>query len=311
MKNCPCCDVEMSSATVGQVEVEVCPQCGGVWFDHHELTELVQAGLHHLSAADDIAHGQPPQPLPHPHRCPNCGTDLFLFEFKHTPGIRWRGCRTCKGIWAEDGQLTALQQQLAPARPPEPVPAAVPVSPAVPVAAAEPSPPPAKEVPADKWACPQCGELNPLESTVCWACGEPIPPEAKPNLCPACQVPLKTTGRAGMAVDACSQCGRLWFTEEVLGEILVRQHDKLAEIHAASPPPPASLPPLPEEATCPYCGTRLWQQEIIIPVRELYNYQSGMEVPMCPACNRTCFTPEQLRELYDGLGEYVRSLSEC
>ena len=42
MKACPVCRVEMIETVKYDVEIDVCPKCGGVWLDRGELEKIVR-----------------------------------------------------------------------------------------------------------------------------------------------------------------------------------------------------------------------------------------------------------------------------
>src|SRR5947209_1198735 len=43
-RDCPQCTARMGVARRGALELDICGRCGGVWFDHGELTQVAQAG---------------------------------------------------------------------------------------------------------------------------------------------------------------------------------------------------------------------------------------------------------------------------
>jgi Zn-finger nucleic acid-binding protein len=41
VKLCPVCGIELRPRVVYEIEVDVCPKCGGVWLDGGELQKLI------------------------------------------------------------------------------------------------------------------------------------------------------------------------------------------------------------------------------------------------------------------------------
>ena len=46
-------------------------------------------------------------------RCPVCLDRLEKFAFKHFPGSELDGCRKCRGVWADHGDLTRIAERIA------------------------------------------------------------------------------------------------------------------------------------------------------------------------------------------------------
>src|SRR5687768_1689178 len=113
MKACPRCNASLTEAALGGISVDGCRGCGGIWFEHVELTVLARASADRLGELEDRF-----QPSPADRKrqarmsCPTCAVELFEFEFKHSPGIRLDACPKCKGIWVDDGELEAIRKRL-------------------------------------------------------------------------------------------------------------------------------------------------------------------------------------------------------
>ncbi len=39
--NCPMCNVELRVSDRQGIEIDYCPQCGGIWLDHDELEKII------------------------------------------------------------------------------------------------------------------------------------------------------------------------------------------------------------------------------------------------------------------------------
>ena len=111
MRLCPACSQPMRARTVYETEVDGCDRCGGLWFDHHELTKLAKTDLAILGRLD--AEFRPVAPggtAPiSSRRCPVCAVPLEPRELRHAPGVTVDVCARCYGIWADDTELTAIE----------------------------------------------------------------------------------------------------------------------------------------------------------------------------------------------------------
>lgn len=45
--NCPRCQGGMQTKKRNDIELDVCPSCGGVWFDKGEVDKVIEAELEH------------------------------------------------------------------------------------------------------------------------------------------------------------------------------------------------------------------------------------------------------------------------
>jgi Zn-finger nucleic acid-binding protein len=115
--DCPRCKVPMATKEIGDVKIDECPQCRGMWFDQGEFQaakEQVDPDLNWL-AFDIWKHKKQFQVSAHPLKCPNDGAPMVVVDYGDT-GVAIDVCPTCRGIWLEQGEfakiITALQQEL-------------------------------------------------------------------------------------------------------------------------------------------------------------------------------------------------------
>jgi Zn-finger nucleic acid-binding protein len=114
MRICPRCTKVLEPMTVEGVTVEGCHGCGGAWFDRGELDGIAKtdpAALARIDTAFSPKSAQPPSPYSSM-RCPVCLDRLETFEFRHFPGIPIDGCRKCRGVWVDHGELTQVSQRI-------------------------------------------------------------------------------------------------------------------------------------------------------------------------------------------------------
>jgi Zn-finger nucleic acid-binding protein len=90
-----------------QIEVDVCPACGGLWLDRGELDLLLARGGQ--SAADwAVEESQPGK-----RRCPHCRRALQHGPIQGT-AIDVDFCPHQHGLWLDKGELAAVIRQRAP-----------------------------------------------------------------------------------------------------------------------------------------------------------------------------------------------------
>jgi Zn-finger nucleic acid-binding protein len=261
--------------SVGEVKVDGCGDCGGVWFDQRELSAIARAQAARLPDLEAQFQAGTGPAAPHATGCPSCGAALRAFEFPHAPGIPLHGCETCHGIWVDDGELTAIHQRLQAMRP---------------ASVTSPAPPAAGDA-RQKFRqlsgflaqvdCPGCRQPNPVAAAVCWACGACMQ-GGRAFLCPRCDQPLGDRVEFGLLLNACNTCGGLWLDEDELRK-LIRQ-------------PPAALRRLERELgtigskavtdldreqrlLCPTCH---------VPIRgRQYAGDTGIFINACDCCQGT------------------------
>jgi len=271
-----------------------------VWFEDHQLTELAHHGLRALKMVEGEFPDTRSVKADRPERqCPNCGTPLFAFHFKHTPDVSLDGCRSCKGIWVDHEDLVALELQLAPRQ-----------APAAKAAPSAPAAPKARRF-RDQVSCPQCHELNARANLTCWRCRAALQPGAlevaadaavKVRSCPACGEPLAGEFRAGVALLHCASCGGNWMKEETYQELMLTDRHKFGALEPDLPPgEPVDAS---QESRCPFCPSHLWPDEMVVMVHGTASFVSGVVTHTCPSCNGLWFKAGDIKRLYDGMIQY-------
>lgn len=104
---CPKCQIEnLGEFSVEGVTVNRCPACDGVWFDAHELTELLAEDARHVSAllrsrVQDQADGKKGQ-------CPRDSAALLRVYSSIDKSVIIDACPECHGIWLDGGEFAKL-----------------------------------------------------------------------------------------------------------------------------------------------------------------------------------------------------------
>lgn len=108
---CPDCRIPLNPEAVQEVHLDACTQCGGVWFDDGELTDLQQRGA--ITEVEDSF-------VPSVERwtgggasrlCPVChDTVMAEYNYMYSTPVRIDACPNCHGIWVQDGELRAMER---------------------------------------------------------------------------------------------------------------------------------------------------------------------------------------------------------
>jgi Zn-finger nucleic acid-binding protein len=112
---CPKCSSVLDRVDVRNVDVDVCPECGGLWLDRGELVKLKLTAAKDL---DDLAERMagdrkvPPTSSKVKLRCPACNGRLTPLE---VPEADLDICETCCGLWLDRGELEPALEALGSA----------------------------------------------------------------------------------------------------------------------------------------------------------------------------------------------------
>lgn len=112
---CPVCQTTLRPVRRSDLEIEVCPRCGGSFFDRGEFKET----LDQLLTSDEVPeavlelkHGpsattQLDEPL---RQCPRCQGRMAKFNYCYDSDIILDRCERCGSIWADRGEVLKCAQ---------------------------------------------------------------------------------------------------------------------------------------------------------------------------------------------------------
>lgn len=114
---CPDCNHILTKETVstdapgGYVTVDVCPYCGGVWFDHYEINRFP---TFHAVRLSGTAREGDSKKLTGFHKCPHCNIKLKkLTEDNISQYAHIFTCPHCRGHWVSKKELIAVKKYQA------------------------------------------------------------------------------------------------------------------------------------------------------------------------------------------------------
>jgi len=96
-RTCPECKKKMSLITIGEVELDYCISCSGVWFDPGELKDLT--GEDKDIPSDNLKF------RPSKYTCPDCNTRMNEFVFKQPSNLLVDRCPFGHGVYLEKGEF--------------------------------------------------------------------------------------------------------------------------------------------------------------------------------------------------------------
>ena len=102
---CPKCAHEMDRVEFGQVEVERCTLCKGLWFDRAEREQLKR-----LEGSEGLDSGDPGVGKIFDEeeraRCPVCDVAMIRMTDPDQPHIHFEVCGVCHGAFFDAGEFT-------------------------------------------------------------------------------------------------------------------------------------------------------------------------------------------------------------
>ncbi len=101
--SCVKCSTDLEKSIVYGVELDVCPQCGGIWLDRGEIAALAampdsELAEFRATLAPAVARATKPRQL----RCPAC---VGTLEEKVIGTVRVDFCARCRGMHLDRGEL--------------------------------------------------------------------------------------------------------------------------------------------------------------------------------------------------------------
>lgn len=109
-KTCPCCQHQTLVETDFRGhEIDVCRQCGGMWFDHHELNDVLSA---YDNGHDDVDfNALLGEPLGQVERaCPCCSKPLLGYHLLKEYHVEIDVCHDCEGVWIDQCELKEVKE---------------------------------------------------------------------------------------------------------------------------------------------------------------------------------------------------------
>ena len=99
---CPACREEMIVLEYKKIELDICAQCDGVWFDAEELSLLLETL--HLDV-DELGQAPAEKTTEVVRRCPDCRKKMKKIVIGPGDGVMIDRCTKGHGLWFDGGEL--------------------------------------------------------------------------------------------------------------------------------------------------------------------------------------------------------------
>ena len=111
-RNCPDCKQPLTTENYHNVELDLCQECAGFWFDADELRRLLAADPLAMTVLEERA--LPLTTQEHVREgvllCPSCDGLLHVYHYDYNSPIELEACVDCGGFWVQEGELLKIQQ---------------------------------------------------------------------------------------------------------------------------------------------------------------------------------------------------------
>lgn len=106
---CPKCRADMEPVRHGEIEVDRCGRCNGLWFDAGELSALAGSDA---AAVIDIGNARTGRKFNQvrDYRCPRCGGEVARISDPAQPHISYETCQSCGGSFFDAGEFRDLSE---------------------------------------------------------------------------------------------------------------------------------------------------------------------------------------------------------
>ena len=111
---CPACGHILKQHTYHDLVVDVCPSCGGIWFDPGEMKDYIEFLL---TDRDDIPNADiefdreialADKTPERTRSCPQCLAPMGKLNFAYDSNVILDSCPSCEGVWTDGGEIRKL-----------------------------------------------------------------------------------------------------------------------------------------------------------------------------------------------------------
>ncbi len=106
---CPKCHAAMRRVRVGEIDIDRCQTCGGVWLDALEKDKLLRRPKDARAAdvgASIPRHAKTPAVM----QCPRDKSRMIRMVDKDQPHVSFESCTVCGGAFLDAGELKDLSE---------------------------------------------------------------------------------------------------------------------------------------------------------------------------------------------------------
>ncbi len=111
---CPKCKGEMRKSRYGDVVVDSCDMCYGIWLDKEELVKISDSSENNLDKTvkeiRDLMNTENKTIDEQDIACPNCNKPMSKIQFQTKNETLVDKCVKCEGMWFDAGELVSLTE---------------------------------------------------------------------------------------------------------------------------------------------------------------------------------------------------------
>ena len=111
---CPSCNAELQKSDYEKLDLDMCPDCSGVWLSQDKLESFIKLHIKYFDYFPDIKHstnqktgfekGVPEILQP----CPQCNKPMKWYSYDLKANIHLYCCMDCHGVWVDSSKINQL-----------------------------------------------------------------------------------------------------------------------------------------------------------------------------------------------------------
>ena len=102
---CPKCDGELKPEKQGNIIVQRCDGCSGIWLSYPELQEVEDTVWSDEKLKGTLEFNENPSTL----KCPECGKQMVKFEYRYS-NLQLDTCPDMHGFWLDKGEEERIKE---------------------------------------------------------------------------------------------------------------------------------------------------------------------------------------------------------
>lgn len=109
--NCPNCNHLLKNIKYEGQSIDICENCAGLWFDEDEFRPVINSLISNNRVSNQTIKeayrikSELETVDTYIRKCPKCKIDMHTFNYCHDSNVFLDKCPSCKGVWADKGEL--------------------------------------------------------------------------------------------------------------------------------------------------------------------------------------------------------------